>query len=57
VNNIMTNPGNERKGLLRVCLDWWNIVEWDEMEYVYVPLFGFVNNEWDGMVCDETHSI
>jgi hypothetical protein len=32
-------------------------MEWNGVGWNHVPLFGFVNKEWNGMECDGTHSI
>jgi hypothetical protein len=32
-------------------------MEWNGVGYSHVPLFGFVNNEWNGMEYDGIHSI
>jgi hypothetical protein len=32
-------------------------MEWNEVIYNYVPLFGFAKKGWNGMECDGTHSI
>ena len=42
---------------LRVCLDWWYVMEWNEVGINEVPLFGFVNNGWNRMEHDGTHFI
>jgi hypothetical protein len=35
----------------------WDGMGWNGMVTNYVPLFGFVKNEWTGMVTNGTHSI
>jgi hypothetical protein len=32
-------------------------MEWNEVGYIHISLFGFVKNKWNEIECDGTHSI
>lgn len=42
---------------LRICLDLWDDIKWNEVVNNEILLFEFKNNEWSGMKFDGMYTI